>query len=101
MLPTIVKIGAHQFEVINQLNMADDHQKYGQSYSGKNRIHIASDIPGSRQLETLMHEILHACWYNQGLNEHKELKEYEEFLVNALAPIVYQVLVENQEIKWA
>lgn len=55
------------------------------------RIDISPDLAPARQAETLVHELLHACWFATSLPE----KPTEEVAVTALAKQLCQVLRDN------
>lgn len=59
-IPSSLKIGGHTVEIEQRpLIEIDSECNGGWAIWEKNKIVIASDIPESRQLEILMHEILH------------------------------------------
>lgn len=95
-LPKELKIGAHRYsvEVVKDPVSCDGWSgAFNKKYLA---IRLDSDNKPSVQGEVLIHEILHGVWQNQGLDEHHELKGYEEYLVDILAKGLYQVLKENK-----
>jgi hypothetical protein len=66
----------------------EDTDAYGNCCPVKRRIKIYCGGGGSITRDTLLHEILHACWYILGLNE----KEEEERVVNSIASILIGVI---------
>jgi Zn-dependent peptidase ImmA (M78 family) len=68
-------IGGHDYSILELSLEHEDSSKelYGRHLVKENLILINKDIHDSRKKETLMHEILHALFYNYGL-EHDESK---------------------------
>ena len=68
-----LNIGGHDYKIIELPLKHDDDDKelYGRHMVKENIIMINEDIHDSRKKETLLHEILHAVFYNYGL-QHKE-----------------------------
>jgi Zn-dependent peptidase ImmA (M78 family) len=66
-------IGGHLYKIVELPLKHEDESKelYGRHMVKDNIILINTDIHQSRKEETLIHEILHAIFYNYGL-EHKE-----------------------------
>jgi|TARA_R100000995_G_scaffold56814_1_gene28154 Zn-dependent peptidase ImmA (M78 family) len=68
-----LKIGGHLYKIVELPLKHEDETKelYGRHMVKDNIILINKDIHQSRKQETLVHEVLHAIFYNYGL-EHKE-----------------------------
>jgi len=68
-----LNIGGHNYNImVTPLEHEDnDKELYGRHLVKNNIILINEEIEDSRQKETLMHEVLHAVYYNTGL-EHNE-----------------------------
>ena len=66
-------IGGHEYKIIELPLEHEDSSKelYGRHLVKENVILINDSIHESRKKETLIHEVLHAIFYNYGL-EHKE-----------------------------
>ena len=66
-------IGEHPYEILTSKLEHEDRNKelYGRHLVKENVILINEDIAPSRIKETLIHEVLHAIFYNTGL-EHNE-----------------------------
>ena len=68
-----LNIGGHDYKIIEIPLKHEDGSKelYGRHLVKENVILINKDIAESRKKETLIHEVLHAIFYNTGL-EHDE-----------------------------
>ena len=68
-----LNVGGHKYDIMVLPLEHEDNNKelYGRHLVKENTILINQDIHKSRKEETLIHEILHAIFYNYGL-EHKE-----------------------------
>jgi len=55
----------------------------------ESKIELLKDLPITKKEQTLVHEIIHACLFEAGFNEH------DEYLVNRLGIVLYQVLKDN------
>jgi hypothetical protein len=98
--PTELKIGHAVYSVVYdtvELNAAiRDHQEqlYGLTRPDQHKIIIDPDVSWYRLIETLMHEILHACWDLTNLAVHYK-DEQEEEIVRSLSPILVSLLQQN------
>ena len=77
-------------------NMSDS---YGQYLSRENKIEIQPDLSDVDEVNTLLHEILHAsvwvcslCQSGQPLEERKN----EELVINSLTNNLVQVFIDNE-----
>jgi len=94
-LPESIKIGATDYE-IKQLPAADSSHTAGkcESFVPSPYIALSPDLVGGAAVDTLIHEILHACW--SFFNLPKKLKE--ERAVTVMASGLAMVLRDNPEI---
>lgn len=58
-------------------------------------IEIRAGLPAHYERNTLLHEVLHACWEHGGLNVHDRPAPTEEEAVSSLAYRLIQVLRAN------
>ena len=70
-----INIGGHEYEIlVTELKHENPRKElYGRHEVKENIIYINDEIAASRMQETLIHEVLHAIFYNTGL-EHDERK---------------------------
>ena len=81
-----INIGGHDYRIIELPLQHEDESKelYGRHMVKENIILINEDIHPSRKEETLVHEILHAIFFNYGL-------EHEERLIDAISNGLFQL----------
>ena len=92
MLPASIKIGAKKYAVrVVKKGLGSD---YGDFNPEKHLIRINANSKYEEQVETLLHEILHACCAFAGVAENETLTE-EQF-VSRVTPILHSVLKENE-----
>jgi hypothetical protein len=84
-LPREVWVMGHKWDIEEvDKDWFDDTDAYGNCCPVKRRIQIYCGGGGSITRDTLLHEVLHACWAMLALNE----KEEEERVVNSMASIL-------------
>tara|TARA_R110002051_G_scaffold184296_2_gene253695 strand:+ start:719 stop:1024 length:306 start_codon:yes stop_codon:yes gene_type:complete len=68
-----LNIGGHLYAVIEQplVHKEENKELYGQHAVKHNIIRLNEEVTHSRKVETLVHEVLHAIYFNTGL-EHNE-----------------------------
>jgi hypothetical protein len=94
-LPTEVWVMGHRWEIIKvEQDWFDDTDAYGNCCSVKRKIQIFTGGGGSITRDTLLHEILHACWTMLAFNE----KEEEERVVNSLSSILIGIMDDPRNI---
>ena len=88
-----IKKQAHQF---HKDNMGDT---YGQYLSRENKIEIQPDLSNIDEVNTLLHEVLHAsvwiCSLSQSGQPLEQSKD-EELVVNSLSNNLTQVFIDNE-----
>lgn len=92
MIPSKVKIGSTEWQVIYSDYLSDD-QCHGKCYQEKHEIHIADSLTEEAKEETFIHELLHALCYFSGIQDEEKLDE--EAICNRLGYILHSVLKEN------
>ena len=93
-LPTSIKIG---HTVLKVKRMTDKESHYGEMRGKyepyKQTILVWEDLLPSDAAETMLHEILHACWRNVSLTG-----DVEENAVSVLAEGLAQVIRDNPDV---
>jgi|9_EtaG_2_1085328.scaffolds.fasta_scaffold00040_32 Zn-dependent peptidase ImmA (M78 family) len=81
-----INIGGHDYKIIELPLEHEDKSKelYGRHMVKENIILINEDIHKSRKEETLIHEILHAIFFNYGLN-------HDERVIDAISNGLFQL----------
>lgn len=91
-LPKTISIGFQDIKVIE----ADLIEAQGCYRNELAEIHINRGMGAREQLNTVIHEVLHAICYAYGLKKEFEEDEDEEMVVNALANGITEALVRNK-----
>jgi Zn-dependent peptidase ImmA (M78 family) len=89
MLPKKVKVAGIDIEVIEVDGINERFNVLGQIDYCKSTIEIDSKLSESKKEQTLVHEILHACFNESGFEEQ------DEDMINRVGIVLYQVLKEN------
>lgn len=92
-LPATVKIG-HRDVSIERATAEQLEGAYGDYLADKQRIRLADYLTPQNAAETLIHEILHACWPQRWTL----VGDVEETFVSALAPTLAAVWRDNPDL---
>ena len=88
-LPKEVWVMGHRWSIEETSDdWLEDTDTWGECCSRKRRIRIYCGGGGSITRDTLLHEILHACWHILALDG----KEEEERVVNSLSSILIGII---------
>lgn len=88
-LPTEVWVMGHKWDIHRaDKSWFDDHGTWGDCCSQQRKIRIYLGGGGSIARDTLLHEILHACWHILNF----ENKEEEENVVSSLSSVLIGVV---------
>ncbi|ENZ7246183.1 ImmA/IrrE family metallo-endopeptidase [Enterococcus hirae] len=88
-LPTNIKIGGMNYRIEEKEAPDNNPQCYGVCVYHDAHIEIKTTLSKERKEQTLIHEMLHAIFFEAGFEEH------EEEVVNRVSIVLYQVLKEN------
>lgn len=94
-LPETVKIGGFVWKVKLSHEVTTEGNCFGCLHYTTQTIYIDPRAPSQKQQQCLLHEILHALWWQTGLRVRVGIKEHEEEVVQALSNLLYQVLKDN------
>jgi hypothetical protein len=97
-LPSSVRVGYRDFS-ITEWPWSDARDAAGGPFFGDcnvnhSAIRVCTDFGPQRTCNTVVHELLHACWSSACLGD----KEPEEKVVQALADQLTQVFRDNPEL---
>lgn len=97
-IPHTIKIGPHVYTVVRKM-VEEMPDALGDTDFDKNEIRIRKNLRKTKQAEVLLHELLHCCTYPSftGAYENDPKLDAEEF-VNAVAPVLLQVLKDNPKL---
>lgn len=99
-IPKKLKIGGFIWSVEESEKVSNEGEVFGSTHFKKQRIFIDPSETQQKKEHTLIHEILHAIWWQTGLNNrYKDKKEMEEEIIQAVAHGLYQVLKDNSLLK--
>lgn len=78
-------------------DIAREGQCYGSTHHTSQKFFFDPDQTDEHMEQTLLHEILHAIWWQTGLNQtFKDQKTVEEQVISSITPLLHQVLKENK-----
>ena len=93
-LPESVKVGYANVKIIPMPGMEGfAHGIYGHFSEAELCIRIAEDLDKTKVMNTLIHEVFHACYFIGGMTDEDD----EERTVTTLANIYSGVLIDNPE----
>jgi len=89
-----IKVGAQIYSIIKDDFMYEKEQLLGQCYKDKSVIRYAGGMPIDVTVDSVLHEILHAIWWNY-LDEEETT---EERAVTMLSHGLVQVMRDNKKL---
>ena len=93
-LPKSIKVGYADISIIPMQQLEGlSHGIFGHFSVTELSIRIIQDLPVSQIANTLLHEVLHACYHVAGLEDTDE----EERIVTCLANVYLNVMIDNPE----
>lgn len=100
-IPKTLRILGFDWEIKKDKNVAYEGSIHGSTHTGSQIIFLEPDDTKQKNEQTLLHEVMHALWWQQGLNARYsgEQKKFEEEIIAALASGLYQVLIDNKLLK--
>ncbi|GGA31792.1 ImmA/IrrE family metallo-endopeptidase [Psychrobacillus lasiicapitis] len=90
MIPNTVDVAGIEYEIEEVDHLERDVDLLGQILYTKGIIKLDSSIAQDRKEQVFVHELLHAIFYEAGIEEQ------DEDLVNRLGIVLYQVLKQNK-----
>ncbi len=97
-IPASVKIGAHEYKVVNRDLDGESDGRFGHMRNRSLQIYIDDRTARSQQEETFIHEMLHAVCANSHLFP-RGAGEEEERIVQAIGHGIYEVLTANKLLR--
>lgn len=85
----IIKVAGVNYSVKHVDRLLDNYDFLGQTDYPNNEIKIDSGIGNERENQVLIHELLHAIFYESGYDEQ------DEDLINRVGITLHQVLKDN------
>ena len=95
-IPAKIKVAHHSYDVIAEDRVWASETKYrGCCASQTLTIKFDKNLLGTRLIETLLHEVLHAIYHEYNIKDEDE----EERIITQMSTGLCQVLIENPEFK--
>lgn len=89
-----IKVGPHKYTVIQMhKDWHGETDSFGQCDTSAQTIKLSADMLCTRQVETVIHEILHAIYYEYSLEKCDD----EEHMVSVLGQALTALFVDNPE----
>lgn len=98
-IPKKLHINGFDWDIIWSQDIADEGSCYGSAHLSKQKMFLSPSGTKQKIEETFIHEILHAVWWQQCINNMIDDDTAEEKIINALAFGLYQVLKDNNLLK--
>lgn len=99
-IPKKLKIIGFEWQVKESQEIADEGACFGSTHTQTQTIYLEKKAPIQKKEQVLLHEILHALWWQQGLGiRFKDEKKIEEEVITTLSQGLYQVLKDNNLLK--
>jgi hypothetical protein len=98
-LPKTLNIISQDWGVEESSDVARASGCWGTAHFASQKIVLEPKLKADLAAETLLHEILHTCFYYSGMSERMErVKETisEEEIIRGVSNILYQVLKDNK-----
>lgn len=99
-LPEQVDVGAVTFRLfVTELeDPRGEDRVLGLTDTDRARVRLNEDMPTSQRRTVLWHELGHAAWHVAGLDESPTVKDHEETVLAALAPLQLLILRRNPDL---
>ena len=98
-IPKKLKIGGMMWEVEQSNDTTNEGNCFGSTHPLTQKFFLDPKIKQQKKEQTLIHEILHAIWWTNGMRSRKELNDHEEYIIDSLSQGLYQVLKDNGLLK--
>lgn len=99
-IPKELKIGAFIWTIQDSKDLAYEGQCYGSTHGYTQKIFLDPGQTDEKKRQTVIHEAMHAIWWQTGLGvRYKNTKDLEEEVISAISMGLYQVLKDNDLLK--
>jgi hypothetical protein len=99
LLPATIKVGGFQWTIEESKDVTHEGSVFGTTHHHTQKLIIEPDISVQKKNQTILHEMMHAIWWQSGLDrmfgDLKTDRENEERIIHALSMGLYQVLTDN------
>jgi Zn-dependent peptidase ImmA (M78 family) len=94
-IPKHIKVGGLKWTVEQNRDIATEGNVFGSTHIQTQKIFLNPENSPQLMGQTLIHELLHAIWYSQGLTKRFD-GDTEEQIIDPLAKGINQVLKDNK-----
>lgn len=96
-IPPVIRILGFDWDIKEDKHVAHEGGIFGSTHTFSQTIFLDPAAPQQKKEQTLLHEMMHAIWWQTGLNKRytKEKEIIEEEIIGALAQGLYQILKDN------
>lgn len=91
-----LKIGGFEWLIKEDESVTDTNDSFGLNFPKEQIIYLKPNLTKQLRSETLIHEVLHAIFWQTALNTEFD-DDQEEKIVSALAHGIFQVLNDNKD----
>lgn len=100
-IPSELKIIGFNWKVKSDKDVTYEGNCFGSTHTQSQTIYLEPGATNTKQNreKTLVHEILHALWWQMGLGKRDDIKKFEEEIIHPLSSGLYQVLKDNNLLK--
>jgi len=101
-IPKTLKIGGFIWKVLENQDVSNESGMFGSTHFKQQKFFIEpiASVTQQKREQCLLHEILHAVWWQTGLFErYKDTPKIEEEIIHTLSNGIYQVLKDNKLLK--
>lgn len=96
-LPTSIRIGYRDYRVeIFSPEIAEAKARFGEIDHEAAVLRLQGNIDAPKMANTMLHELLHGCWYVGGLD--RDSRKREERIIRLLANQLAQVWRDNPQL---
>lgn len=97
-IPKTLKIGGFTWTIEEHQDVAREGNIFGSTHQTSQKFFLEPNLSIQKQQQTILHEILHAVWWQSGLGriwDGPDKSKDEERIIHALSMGLYQVLRDN------
>jgi Zn-dependent peptidase ImmA (M78 family) len=97
-IPKTIKICGFDWEIIESQDVANSNENFGETHYRNQKIFIEPSEKQQKKEQVLLHEIIHAIFWQTGMWQRLKNKDYnpdEEEISQSISFMLYQVLKEN------
>lgn len=89
MIPKTVKIAGITYKIKEVEDLSEQTDNIGQIFYNRGLIQLDSKLNRDRKEQVFIHEVLHGCFHEAGIEDQ------DEDVINRVGIVLYQVLKEN------